>query len=92
MVDSYDVELLHCDWCGKLMTYDESARSEIVYTGANGGTVHLCYVDKWFVDADNLATDDQLAADKLFRDTTFHVYIAYAINPELSENWNYPWY
>jgi hypothetical protein len=72
------------------MTYDETSTSEYIYTGANGGTIHLCLIDREFVN--NLSIDDQLAVDRASRDAAFAAYIASAINPENSERWNYPWY
>jgi hypothetical protein len=91
MAELYDIELLHCDWCGKLMTYDETDTSEFIYSG-DDTTVHLCYIDREFVTVDNLATNGQLAIDRAVRDAAFAAYIASAINPENSERFNYPWY
>jgi hypothetical protein len=74
------------------MTYDETYTSLVTYTGTNGGTLHLCFVDRKYVTTENLAVDGQLTEDKTFRDWAFREYISEAINPETSDEFSYPWY
>jgi len=92
-MSKYDNELQRCAWCGKVMTYSESELSECTFDYSTDEViVTLCYIDREFVTTENLAVEGQYAIDKATRDAAFAAYIANAINPELSEDYGYPWY